>query len=133
MQDTHRPLRMIIIRGKVRKGNQRGRVLGFPTANVSLHRKIPQGIYVSQIFLSGKKYNALTFIGNATTFDEKTYQSETYMLDFDQDIYGKFVVVHLLELIRQSQKFVSVDKLVKQMQRDTIQARTYFKNHDDHK
>lgn len=114
-------------------GNKRGRLLGFPTANVPLHKKIPEGIYVSRVTCDGQTFKALTFIGNATTFDEKVYQAETYMLDFDQDIYGKYMTIHLLKKIRQNQKFVNADELVKQMQRDTIKAGLYFQTYADNK
>jgi riboflavin kinase/FMN adenylyltransferase len=123
----------ITIRGKVRMGNKRGRLLGFPTANVPLHKKIPEGIYMSRVSCDGQMFNALTFIGTAKTFDEEVYQSETYILDFDQDIYGKYMTIHLLKKIRQNQKFVNADELVKQMQRDTIKARLYFQTYADNK
>ncbi|MEN9407540.1 MAG: Riboflavin kinase, partial [Candidatus Parcubacteria bacterium] len=53
--------------------------MGFPTANIALHTLIPEGIYLSSVFLKGKRYCALTFIGKAETFKNAIYQSETFL------------------------------------------------------
>lgn len=119
---------MIHFRGKVRKGQQRGKRLGFPTANIPLHQVIPEGIYLSSVFLKGSRYCALTFIGKAETFANAIYQSETYILDFDRDIYGEWMGVHLLKKIRDNQIFVSEEELVEQMKDDKKKAEEYFKN-----
>ena len=74
--------------GKVRQHNQRGRKLGFPTANLNLRKNIPEGIYISETQIQGKLFPSLTFIGTAKTFNEKKFHAETYILDFDKDIYN---------------------------------------------
>ncbi len=112
--------------GKVRKANLRGRKLGFPTANVSLHKNIPEGIYISKITLDGKKYQSVTFIGVAKTFGEKRFHSETYILDFKKEIYGKWISVELIKKIRGNIKFNSAEELIKQMKNDEKIARKYF-------
>ncbi len=112
--------------GKVRKHNQRGRKLGFPTANVDLSKKIPEGIYISKVKIEDKIYPALTFIGKAETFNEKKIKSETYILDFNRDIYGKWITVSLLKKIRENKKFDSAKELVVQMKKDESIARRYF-------
>ncbi|MBI2597346.1 riboflavin kinase [Candidatus Daviesbacteria bacterium] len=112
--------------GKVRKHQQRGKKLGFPTANINLTKNIPEGIYISQIKLSRSIYPALTFIGKAETFNEKKYQAETYILDFDKNIYNQWITVKLLKKIRENKKFHSVDKLITQIKKDKQIARKYF-------
>lgn len=112
--------------GKVRKHIQRGRSLGFPTININLHKNIPEGIYISTISLEKKKYQSITFIGIAKTFNEKKFLSETYILDFKKDLYGKWITVELLKKIRDNKKFSSADELVKQMKKDEQAARKYF-------
>lgn len=113
--------------GKVRKHNQRGKRLGFPTANVNLSTKIPEGIYVSKTKIGNTKYKSVTFIGTVKTFNEKKFHSETYILDFDKNIYNKRISVELLKKIRDNKKFDSVDDLIKQMQEDEKTAREFFK------
>ncbi len=117
---------MDIIQGTVIKGKQRGKDLGFPTANVPLTKTIPEGIYISRIMVKDTAYPALTFIGAAKTFHETDYQAETYILDFDKDIYNLSVSIHLLKKIRDNMQFASVEELVAQMEDDTKMARAYF-------
>lgn len=122
--------------GKVRKHNQRGKKLGFPTANVSLHKNISEGIYVSRTRIGGKEYKrslqklrfykSITFIGTAKTFGEKKFHAETYILDFNQNVYDKWISVELIKKIRDNKKFNSVKELVDQMKQDEADARKYF-------
>lgn len=112
--------------GKVKTHNKRGKDLGFPTANVSLRKNIPEGIYVSKAKVDGKEYRSLTFIGVAKTFNEKKFHTETYILDFSKNIYGKWISVNLIKRIRQNKKFSSASDLVRQMKKDELAARRYF-------
>lgn len=112
--------------GKVRKHNQRGKDLGFPTANINLAKIIPEGIYISKIKIGNKLYPALTFIGIAKTFNEKKVQAETYILDFNENIYNQWVSVKLLKKIRKNKKFKSAEDLTEQMKKDEKAGRDYF-------
>jgi riboflavin kinase/FMN adenylyltransferase len=112
--------------GKVIHGHKRGRLLNFPTANVPLLVAISEGIYISETSIDVQKYPSLTFIGAAKTFDEHTYQSETYILKFDQDIYEREISVTLLEKLRGNIKFDSQEELITQMEKDKKDAETYF-------
>lgn len=113
-------------RGKVREGKKRGENLGFPTANVRLSQSIPSGIYISLVKIADEIHPALTFIGDAKTFDETLFQAETYILDFNKNLYGKWLSVRLLKKIRDNEKFTSAQALVKQMKEDEKEARTFF-------
>lgn len=112
--------------GKVKSHNKRGKKMGFPTANVSLHKNIPEGIYISITKLGGKKYKSVTFIGEAKTFGEKRFHAESYFLDFNKEIYGRWISIKLIKKIRSNKKFDSVDKLIKQMEEDEKETRRYF-------
>lgn len=112
--------------GKVRIHNQRGRKLGFPTANVNLTKNIPEGIYISKTKIEGQIYQSLTFIGKARTFNEIKFHSETYILDFNKDIYGMWISVQLIKKIRNNEKFNSAKDLISQMKKDRGIARLYF-------
>lgn len=117
---------MIKFWGKVKIGQKRGKAMGFPTANINLKKKIPQGIYISLVKLNQNIYPALTFIGENITFNEKLYQAESYILDFNQDVYNSWISVSLLKKIRGNQKFSSVPDLVLAMKDDEKKAREYF-------
>lgn len=119
---------MMVIKGIIQKGQSRGKGLGFPTLNFPITEKFAEGIYLSQIEIQGKVYNGLTFIGTAKTFDENKFQAETYVFDFDRDIYGEEVSVSLLKKIRDNQKFESEQALIKQMEQDKKTAEEYFSN-----
>ncbi len=116
-----------ILRGKVIKGKNRGTDLGFPTANINLHRRISEGIYISSSKVGSKSYPSLTFIGTAKTFGEKEVRAETYFLSKVGNIYGKWLSVKLIKKIRNNQKFNSEKDLVVQMEKDKIEAQKYFK------
>src|SRR5438132_1039110 len=96
--------------GKVLGGNKRGKTLGFPTANIPLHKKIPEGIYISDAKIKGNYYPALTFIGRAITFGENELKSETYLLKNSQNLYGVFVSIRLHKKIRENKKFKSAEE-----------------------
>lgn len=113
--------------GKVRHHNQRGRKLGFPTANVNLSKNIPEGIYISKTKIDKKLYPSLTFIGQAKTFEEIKFHAETYILDFKKNIYSKWISVTLLKKIRDNKKFDSAEELITQMKEDEAIAGRYFK------
>ncbi len=126
--------------GKVRKHNQRGKKLGFPTANINLTKNIPEGIYVSRAKIGNSVHPALTFIGQAKTFGEISFHAETYILDFEQNIYkrslkseltnslyGTWISIKLLKKIRDNEKFNSSEELIKQMKKDKAVAEKYFR------
>ncbi len=117
---------MITFWGKVKKGHGRGKGLGFPSANVNIHRKIPEGIYISEAKIRGKIHPALTFIGAAKTFNETKYHSETCILVFSGNLYNSWVTVKLLKKIRDNKKFEKVSDLIKEMKNDEKIARKYF-------
>lgn len=114
--------------GKVREGKKRGKDFGFPTANVALAKQVSEGVYISQTKVQNKWYPSLTFIGSAKTFNEKKYQSETYIFSFNETIYNKWITVKLLKYIRGNKKFSSVEVLIKEMKQDETRAKDYFNN-----
>lgn len=107
----------MIFRGKVKKGFQKGKSLGFPTANIELKEKFAGGIYVSKTKIGEIIYPSITFIGKMV---------ETYILDFKKDLYGKWISVRLLKKIRKNKKFKSEKDLVLQMKLDELVARSFF-------
>jgi len=105
--------------GKVRRHKQRGKKLGFPTANINLNKDIPEGIYISKTKIKGSVFPSLTFIGQAAV-------AEIYILDFDRNIYNKWISVELIKRIRDNEKFNTAEDLIAQMKRDEDIARKFF-------
>lgn len=102
----------IEITGVVKKGKGRGKDLGFPTANIILNRIVPEGVYASIITIDNHTYQAASFVGRAETFGENELQLESYILDFNRNIYGTKITVKLLRKLRESKKFPSVQSLI---------------------
>src|SRR5215510_7949466 len=114
------------LQGLVGHGDQRGRTIGFPTANLNYAREkvIPAGgIYACWAFVHGEKYQAAVNIGTNPTFtpDNETLSVEAYLLDFDQDIYNETVILEFIQRLRAELKFDSVSTLVAQIARDVEQ------------
>lgn len=117
------------VRGPVLPGEQRGRLLGFPTLNigVSADRALPpNGVYVTRALVDDRTYQAVTNIGTRPTFDGRTTTVETHLLDFEGDLYGQVVTVELLERLRGEQRFDGVDALRAQIARDVEATRRWF-------
>jgi riboflavin kinase/FMN adenylyltransferase len=119
------------IRGPVVGGDKRGRDLGFPTANIGVgldHALPAYGIYVTRAYVRETAYDSCTSIGVRPTFQPDTRAVvETYILDFDEDIYGEEIRVDLLHRLRGELKFDSAAQLVERMQRDISETREYFR------
>ena len=113
------------IRGEVVDGHKRGRTLNFPTANLKMNFSytIPKdGVYLTRVNVSGKNHFALSNVGSNPTFENDYRKIETYILNFNEDIYGENIAIEFLEFFRNDMKFDSVDDLIKQMEMDKKQA-----------
>ncbi|MEY2692584.1 MAG: hypothetical protein RIT03_974 [Bacteroidota bacterium] len=110
------------LNGQVQKGNQLGRTIGFPTANLAVaeaYKLIPKkGVYLVQSILNKRKVFGLMNIGVRPTVDGKTQTIEVFYLDFEGDLYGQQLQVELLDFIRDEQKFESLDALKIQLEKD---------------
>jgi riboflavin kinase/FMN adenylyltransferase len=121
--------RPFALHGPVVRGAQRGRLLGFPTANVAVGADlaIPAfGVYVSRVYVGETAHPAVTNIGRRPTFDDGPPTVEPHLLDFDGDLYEREVRVELLARLRGERKFSGVEELVAQIRRDVAAARAYF-------
>ena len=131
MEEVARLLgRPYAVRGPVLHGEERGRTIGFPTLNigVSADRALPpNGVYVSRAHHGDRTYLAATNIGTNPTFTDRDERHfETYLLDFEGDLYGQIVSVELLSRLRDELKFDGVDALVAQMNQDVEATRAWF-------
>jgi len=119
------------VEGVVIRGNRRGHTIGFPTANVKPHnRVIPKyGVYATATLIDGVWRKSITNIGVRPTFEKDAEPSiESYIFDFDGDLYGDVVRVRFLHRIRDERKFGGIDELKAQIEKDTRRARNYFRH-----
>jgi riboflavin kinase/FMN adenylyltransferase len=119
-----RPYRMS---GRIIRGRQVGRTLGFATANVDLRRRQSAvlGIYAVKVSgLSEGCVDGVASVGTRPTFDLRKPLLEVHLFDFDRDIYGEYIHVDFIAYLRGEEKFESVDELVAQMSKDVENARS---------
>jgi riboflavin kinase/FMN adenylyltransferase len=115
--------------GRVRLGDQRGRQWGFPTANIFLHRKLTpvKGVYTVYVHgLGDKPLPGVANVGSRPTVDGTTTLLEVHLLDFNQEIYGRYVRVEFCEKLREEVRYPNLDLLIEQIKNDVIAARNYF-------
>jgi riboflavin kinase/FMN adenylyltransferase len=114
------------LRGRVVHGAQRGRGIGFPTANLRVCPDclVPAyGVYATTVTLDGVRYAAATNVGVRPSFDNGEASVEAYILDFDQDLYGRELEVTFVRRLRPELRFESVQALIDQMHDDVAQTR----------
>ena len=117
------------VEGVIIRGDRRGHTIGFPTANLHPHnRVIPKyGVYATATLVDGTWRRSITNIGVRPTFEKDSEPSiETYIFDFDGDLYGDVLRVRFLHRIRDERKFSGIDELKAQIGRDTQRALNYF-------
>ena len=120
--------------GTVVEGNKLGRQLGIPTVNlVPKESKLlpPNGVYFSQVELNGEKHKAITNIGRKPTLGGSSTMIgiETYIYDFDREIYGEELAVSLFEFVRPEMRFDSIEELKEQLDKDIAEGEKWHKNH----
>ena len=114
------------ISGQIGPGAERGRKLGFPTANLSIDpgkAVPPDGVYVTLAFVQGREYPSVTNIGMRPTFGDGQRNVEVFILDFKGDLYGQELRIDLIERLRGEKRFANVDDLKVQIARDVEQVR----------
>lgn len=117
--------------GLVAHGKQLGRQLGFPTANLIIPEdkfKVRRGVYVSRVILGNRKLYGVTNVGLRPTVNdsENVETAETFIFDFDEDIYGARIKVELLSFVRPEVRFSSTDELAAQVSQDKESAKTWL-------
>lgn len=115
--------------GRVVHGDKRGRSIGFPTANISLHRRSApiSGVFAVELFgIEGEPLGGVANIGTRPTVDGTKSLLEVHLFNFSRDIYGCRVRVDFLKKLRDEQRFESFDALKRQIELDASQALAFF-------
>ena len=115
-----------VLSGTVVIGDQRGRTLGFPTANIDVDDQLllpGDGIYATWAVIDGKRHRSATSIGIRPTFELSQRLVEVFVMDFSADLYGKTVGVEFIKKVRDQEKFDGLDALIKQINQDVDDCR----------
>jgi len=134
-----------VLKGKVLKGDGRGKTLGFPTSNIDVFEKYVtpmDGVYIgsvrifadnaskirktADVFDTGKQYHAVINIGDNPTFAATRKWIESHLIDFDADIYNREIEITFLKRLRDEKKFAGKDGLIRQVKADIDSARKFF-------
>jgi riboflavin kinase / FMN adenylyltransferase len=117
------------MQGRVGHGDRRGRTIGFPTANIDLHRRVSplHGVFAVQVHgLAGGPRPGVANIGTRPTVDGQGFRLEVHLFDFDQDLYGRLLDVEFRLKLREERRFGSFDELKHQIALDARAARDYL-------
>lgn len=122
------------VSGKIVKGKGLGHKFDIPTANLRMNERtiLPQaGVYYTKVSVNGKLYDGLTNLGNNPTFEKHPYSIETYIYDFDEDIYGQDLSLTFLNRIRGEIKFPTLDDLISRIKSDIELIDREYRSHHD--
>ncbi len=113
------------VAGEVVGGDQRGHGLGFPTANIAVPEgfALKYGIYAVRVRTVQGKYDGAAYFGTRPSFDNGAPVLETFLFDFDGDLYGQDIEIEVIGLLRDDETFESADALIGQMRTDCEKAR----------
>lgn len=116
------------IEGRVVKGANRGKSLGFPTVNLETSFEVipKKGVYISEVGIENRRLPSVTNIGYNPTFGGRRLSIETFILDFEEDIYGRKISLYFHDYIRDEKKFNNIDELKKRILTDIEIAKEFF-------
>jgi riboflavin kinase/FMN adenylyltransferase len=117
------------VKGRVVRGNQRARLINFPTANIKPKNQIApkKGVYCVNVSIQGKIYKGIANFGERPTVSGKSLLLEAHIFDFNRNIYGKELTVEFLTFIRAEKKYKDFKTLTSQIKKDIIKAKKYHK------
>ena len=118
-----------MLTGTVVTGRRLGRSLGFPTANIELPQGVivpRHGVYACRAYVGKKSYMAVCNVGNRPTVQGHQVRTETWLLDFEGDLYGQSVTLEFMYFLRPEQRFESLDALKKAVLCDAENTRKFF-------
>jgi riboflavin kinase/FMN adenylyltransferase len=123
------------VEGVVAKGQQLGRTIGFPTANLALHNEQlpPDGVWVVEVCSESDRWHGVANLGVRPTIGDSIRSLEVHLFDMSADLYGKILEVEFLHHLRAEKKFEHLDALRDQIGRDAATARDWLKWHRDRK
>ena len=117
------------MKGKVIKGNQKARLINFPTANIKPESHIvpKKGVYFVKAIIKDKEYKGISNFGERPTINGTNLLLETHIFEYNRDIYGKQLTVEFLTFIRPEKKYKDFKTLTSQIRKDVIKAKKYHK------
>ena len=119
----------IVLKGEVVHGKALGRTVGMPTANLCITGELPElGVYATRIEIGKRIFESITNIGKRPSVDQDDNVTvETHIFDFNEEIYGQTVKLEVCKFIRPVMQFQNLEEVQKQVEKDILEAKSYFK------
>lgn len=120
------------LNGRVLRGDQTGRTIGFPTINLDpsiIEKNIDElenGVYAARVSIEGKEFKGALYYGPRIVKEETHNVLEIHVLDFDEDVYDEKIEFEIVEFIRPVMDFDSLEKLKDQIRKDVVSVRTFL-------
>jgi riboflavin kinase/FMN adenylyltransferase len=117
--------------GTVIHGLGKGKVFGFPTANIKLidnELNVDSGVYAVAGIINNKTFHGMLYVGTRPTFDLKDFTIEIHLFDFNEEIYDMQISFQILHKIRNEIHFETIEKFIKQLHQDKEMVYKYFLN-----
>lgn len=132
MTDERNSMLPFILKGKVVHGKALGRTVGMPTANLCIAEKLPAlGVYATKIKIGDRTCKSITNIGKRPSVDrDDDITVETYIFDFDEEIYGQTVELEVCRFLRPVMKFANLEEVREQVEKDVLEAKAYFETNE---
>ncbi len=114
------------IGGVVESGQQIGRKIGFPTANIKLNERVllpKEGVYAVKVRLGDRILGGVANLGGKPTIDTKAWTCEVHIFDFQEQIYGKEIEIEFIERLREQKQFADLESLKQQIEKDSNEAK----------
>lgn len=115
--------------GEVVRGDGRGRLMGFPTANIKVKGDVlvGDGVYVTDAVLGSERFHGMTHVGRRPTFGLEERMVETHLFDFDRSVYGSPIRLYFHKRVRGTVRFSSAEALERQLRKDREEAQSFFR------
>ena len=115
---------IFVLTGVVVKGNQLGKKIGFPTANIlpgdNKKLTLQNGVYAARVKIQGSLFDGMANIGIRPTLEENTFTIEVHIFNFSDDLYGKEISIFFYDYIRPEKKFSGLEELKSQLKDDKL-------------
>ncbi len=124
--------RPVAVYGRVVRGDRRGRLLGYPTANLNPHTigMAPMGVYCARVSIKDRVYFGMANIGHRPSFKGRGLVNiEVHIFEFKGDLYGQNILIEFLKRVRDERAFPDQAALIEQLHRDAVSAKQWFKEH----
>ena len=114
--------------GLIVEGDGRGRLMGFPTANVNVEGEVlvEDGVYISEARIGDERLQGMSHVGCRPTFGLDGRMVETHLFDFSREVYGEPIRLYFHQRVRGTLAFESADVLMRQLECDRAEARNFF-------